>query len=211
MRERAERYVEAIVHLQELSGPSVLIVHGESVRLLQQSYQDSDKSLDLPPLTEQMRLKLDELVARHNVLVSMYPTLAEIDSHVAGNANEELVNRGDLRSMVDTARAAKILTADADQALTAVVNEIGGGLDEGVHVQRASESGKNLIRVVFRELWNYKKAIGVAAVGIPPALYAIGKWALANESILLKYFLNRPGMHDALMSVFHWLHSLPLL
>jgi len=212
LRHRAQRYRSALLNLHEASGPAVLIVRGESLRLLKQAYDVSTDPLDLPPLTEQARMRLDELVAQHNVLVGLHAGLASVDRLLQPDLNEELLSTGDLRRMIDEAREQNVLTADAESALVEVADQASStGATKRLYVVRASESGKNLIRGALRELLKYKRAIGVAAVGVPPALYAVGRWALANEAILTRYFQGNPGMHEAVVQIFQWLHALPLL
>jgi hypothetical protein len=210
LRERAERYQSALLHLHEASGPAVLVVRGESLRILKQAYDNYADSLDLPPLTEQARMRLDELVAQHNVLVGLYGGLAFVDKLVQPSLDYDLLSSTDLRQIIEEARSQRLLTSDAESALREVAEQASSPSGAKRNIVRASESGKNLIRGAVRELIKYKRALGVAAVGMPPALYAIGRWALANEAILTGYFQGNPGMHQALIHIFEWLHTLPL-
>jgi hypothetical protein len=209
LREKVERYQTALLNLHEASGPPVLIVRGESLRILKQAYDSVADALDLPPITEQARIRLDELVAQHNVLIGLNPGLAAVDRLLRLDEAADLLRPEDLRSIIDKSREHSILTADAESALVEVANQLEDGA-KASQLIRASESGKNLVRGVLRELLKYKRAIGIAVVSLPPALYAVGRWALANEAVLTKYFHGNPSMHEAVIRIFQWLHALPL-
>ena len=210
LRQRVQKYHEALIGLHQVSGPPVLIVRGESLRILKTAYDSADDALELPPLTELARLRLDELVAQHNVLVGLHADLAAVDRLLQPDLDEELVSVHDLRRIINQGRKLDVLTAEAESALADATEQTSAD-STLIHARRASESGKNLIRSALRELWKHKRSIGTAVVGLPPALYAIGRWAIANEAVLMKYFANNPGMHEAVIQIFRWLHSLPLL
>jgi hypothetical protein len=211
LRERVEKYRSALMNLHQASGPAVLIVRGESLRILKQTYDATDDPMDLPPLTERARMRLNELVAQHNVLVGLHDGLAVVDKLIEPNFYEELISPEDLRTIILEGRHKQILTSDAESALTEAARQASSAATgKWLHVIRASESGKNLMRSVLRELLKHKRAIAVTVVSVPPALYAIGHWALANESILMKYFQTNAAMQEAVVRIFEWLHTLPL-
>lgn len=206
LRDRVTKYRDSLLHLHEASGAAVAIVRGESLRLLQKSYERGGDSLDLPPLTDQSMLSLNELVAHHNVMVSLHSGLANIDKMLAADRPTENLTSADLSALVDKARRKRLMTPDALSALETAVQQATDNEDvSSTLLQRASESARNLMRLAIKQLWTYKKALGTAIVAVPSALYAIGQWALANEAILTTYFRNRPGMHDAILRLFEWL------
>ena len=107
--------------------------------------------------------------------------------------------------------AAGIVTDGAFEALAEVVEALSDPIRSIGEVERASESGKNFVRRILRELWEYKKTLGVAAISIPPILYGLGRWALANELIIRGYFASTSTAGGLLAQLFEWLHKLPLM
>ena len=60
-------------------------------------------------------------------------------------------------------------------------------------------------------LWKHKSKVVAGVGGLPAAAYGIGKWALANEAVLLGYFPRGSEMGAFVKYVLEWLHTLPLM
>jgi hypothetical protein len=175
--------------------------------------QDEGSSdTDVAPLKDSIVSLLRELVGQHNMLVGLDTKLAELDKMLLGPlAPGDLIGGSELRKLMEHPTTSWVITKNATDALIEIIGQAPIAPDSNSRSsRRASESGKNLLRKVIEALYRHKKVIGVAAVAIPSGLYALGKWALANEEILVAYFHTSPGMSNIVQSIMAWLHTLPL-
>ena len=209
VKQDAEDYV-SLFNDDSWGSSSSVVIRGNKLRVHLARQEESVYNREIPSLNEKALVELENVVGIHNLLVQTSPDLKLFDDqlrNIDGNSTGD--PRVVLRRIIATAEAASALDENTQSILKSLPEY--NNFDDDVIELRIHLVIENLIRSVMRFLWEKKKAIGIGLAGTPPAVYAIGKWALANEAVLTGYFAEGSNMSIVLKAVMQWLHSLPLL
>ncbi|MEN2747046.1 hypothetical protein AAIO73_05045 [Sphingomonas sp. T9W2] len=205
LRSKIEDYLETLnggVWTDEM----LLVMRGDILRKEVIFQENWNEDSDIPPLKPSALQSLVQTVRLHNALVNSHTNLAKADRMLLSpEVTPENSNLSDLRTLLASAAKDRILSDRANVAL----QDIFLYSDHSPRSIVTSFSASNFIRLIFRYLWNYKKSFTVSGSAVMVASF--GKWALANEVLLAKYFSMNPTMSIVVARVFEFLHRLPLL
>lgn len=239
IREKLERYREALGDTPAAIRPGLLIQRGEALRqelLLRERSGVVDS--DLPPLLDSTVLALKGTVTAHNVMVELNGPLAIRDRAILGpDAVQTQISREDARAVIESAGEAGVVTPAARDALETAAELAPSEADPYNRLSRMlTETVRNFGRKVVSILaarmrtalyggavlntaaatWAVEATIGLASasmVGVAATLaggYKLGKWALTNETKLRGLFEGNESMQLLIDKLMSELRLLPL-
>lgn len=192
---------------------AVLVLRGDALRKELAFQHDWTEDSDIPAITSSALRTLEQAVRNHNLLVNTHEPLKSLDRMLSSFSDNQIESsETSLKSLITGAEARMALERQTIKALEATTKiRIDTLSERNAALAQISLVIQNLVRAVFSFLWLQRKAIGSAAVTVPPAVYALGKWALANQQVILNYYQPGTPMSSLLHTVFQWLSKLPLL
>lgn len=209
VRQDAEDYLR-LFSGEAWSNSSSVVIRGNKLRVHLARQEEASLNSEIPSLNEKALVELENVVGIHNLLVQTSPDLKIFDEqlrNIDGNASGD--PRNTLKRIISTAETAVAL----DRNAKSILESLPEFQDRNIEVANLKLYIiiSNLVRAVMRYLWENKKSLAAGAVALPVSFYAIGKWALANEVVLLGYFAEGSNIHIVIRSLIEWLHTLPLV
>ena len=198
--------------------PGLLMPRGEALRQLRAGQISRDADSDVPAIPTSMLEALNTLVSSYNAMVALDPSLARRDQAMVGPDSQVMVSP---REAVLVAISAQDMSAATERARQAIEEEAAVSPDEAVLSSRLSrrltESARNLARALLSKvyglavaIWTGRKSIAwVTAGGATSAVFA-AKWAIANESWLIRTFADNPAMSETIVRILKIIKDLPL-
>jgi hypothetical protein len=218
--EDVSAYLEALGDSPPHIRPSILVMRGDGLRQYLQAQKSSTDLTDLAPLSDRYMLKLQRLVAAHNLLVSLDAQLSSRDEALLGpDEKPSLIAPKEGQKIIRDAVNLHIASADVEQALLEEGSIAPATPSTSSRISRRySESIRNFARAIAasatrtaRYLWQRKRPIVVTAATLPPTSIVIAKWVVANESWFLSTFSGNPHMLNVVHQLLAALRSLPIL
>ena len=205
-------YLEALGEELTRLRPSLTVTRGDYFRLLLDAQQKQDDLSNLPELSDKHRVALERIVAAHNVMVQLDPELARRDNARLGpDALENLVPPADGQSLIEQAVRDGVATDQVGEIVSEEAANAPAQPDANLRTSRRySEGVKNFFRTAIAKMWSFTKKYWLKGGLIPPALYGLGHYLLANEIWIYQTFANNPHMITILDKLFDILKSLPL-
>ena len=212
LKESIELYLD-VVGLDHWKDAALVVVRGSSLRNHLQFQYSRDIDSDIAPLSQAVMTRLENCVSAHNLLINSHVELLKIDRMLlSADANIELTPTGALYKLIKGAEVRHAMSENSIQQITVVAESrnISTTLNKENEI-KASIILSNIARVAMSFLWKHKSKLVAGVGGLPAAAYGIGKWALANEAVLLGYFPRGSEMGAFVKYVLEWLHTLPLM
>jgi hypothetical protein len=211
LKDKLSTYLEAMSR-KSASQATMIVVRGDALRR-ELTYQfGRDEDSDIPPLPESIKKGLEEVVAKHNLFVNMDPELVKLDRMLLGPEDQgPTILQKDVVQLLETGERERIFSDAAKALLDEIVDQTGKEDVSSRQSKRASETSKNLLRAGVSYLYNHGMKIAGTLLALPPALYGLGRWIIANEGIILGYFQRSAPMHAAIENIIIWLKTMPLL
>lgn len=239
IREKLERYREALGDVPGAIRPGLLVQRGEALRQeLQLRQRGGAADSDLPPLLDTALLDVKAVVTAHNMLVELNAPLAARDRAILGpDAVQAQISREDAQAVIESASEAGVLTPAARDVLETAAELAPPEADPQNRLSRMlTETIRNFGRKIVSMLaarmrtvlytgaalnmvattFAAEAAIGLAnaaALGTGATLgggYRLGKWALANEVKLRGMFEGNESMQLLIDRLMSELRRLPL-
>lgn len=211
LKNKLVSYLESISR-KSASQKMMIVIRGDALRKELTYQRDRDVDSDIPPLPESIMIGLEGVIAKHNLFVNMDTELTKLDRMLLGPEDQtSAIPPSDVSKLVETADRQKILSTAARDLLSEIIEQTDDQDTLSRRSKRASETGKNLFRAGLSFLYRNGFKLASALVAIPPALYGLGKWILANEVTLLGYSRGSPPMQAAAEAIIAWLKTLPLM
>lgn len=209
--DRARQYIENIKD-DTWDDDAILVMRGDALRKELSFQLNRDIDSDIPELTQNARRSLEQAVRNHNLLINTHENLRSLDRMLSTASDTVSSDPAlTLRSLIENTDARIALDQKTRKALADAIQIKNDAFNYDISARAyVTLIIQNLLRVSFAYLWKHKKALGGAVVGAPIAVYNIGKWALANEHVIMSFYSAGSTMHALLFRVFEWLHVLPL-
>lgn len=211
--EAAVRYLAALGDKLDDMRLGLLFQRGERLRQTLRQYEEAPPETLLLETVVALRTALSAAVSAHNIMVALDPALDRRDRAMLGPDGAAVLAVGPAATAaIEDAAAFGIVTPEALDAL----REINGQVPQvptadNRLVRRASESLKNLGRVVAAFIHAHRKELIIGTITIlPQMVYNVLSWFVRQIAWLRAEFADRPAMLGLIEQIFAILSKLPL-
>lgn len=212
LKESIELYL-SVIESDKWTDSALVVVRGNSLRNHLNFQYSRDIDSDIAPLSQAVMNRLENCISAHNLMINSHVELLKIDRMLlSSDANVDLSPSGALYKLIRGAEVRHAMSENSIRQITVVAESrnISSSLNKENEI-KASIILSNIARAALSFLWKHRSKVAGGLGALPAAAYGIGKWALANEAVLLGYFPRGSEMNAFVKFVLEWLHTLPLL